>query len=177
MRRHLSFALLAFGLAAATGACDDDDPTGPNTEQFRATMNGANERPTARATTATGTANFTYNEDTEVLSWVVTLNEITNISGAHIHLGGATASGDVLLALGTTGATGTLTNTGFSGSVTRAAFAAPAPNAAMTFDQLLGHMRAGTVYVNIHTNDPAGTFDRQGDWPGGEIRGQITPIN
>ena len=33
----------------------------------------------------------------------------------------------------------------------------------MTFDQLLEKMRAGTVYVNVHTTAN----------PGGEIRGQI----
>lgn len=175
MRRHLSYALLALAVTGAAVACDDDDPTGPQPELFRATMNGANERPDPRTTTATGVADFSYVNN--VLSWTVTLNNITNISGAHIHIGGAAESGGVLLALGTTGAGGTLTNSGFSGSVAKAAFQAPAaPNAAVTFDDILARMRNGTVYVNIHTNDPAlATNNTQGDFPGGEIRGQINP--
>ena len=174
MRRHLSYALLALGIATAVTGCDDDEPTAPEPELFRATMNGANEIP-ARTTTATGTADFSYLND--VLSWTVTLNNITNISGAHIHIGSATESGGILLPLGTTGAGGTLTNSGFTGSIARSAFAPPAsPNDQVTFDQLLQRMRAGTVYVNIHTSDPnLSGNNTQGDYPGGEIRGQITP--
>jgi hypothetical protein len=35
-------------------------------------------------------------------------------------------------------------------------------------------MRAGNTYVNVHTNDGMGaTNTGPGDFPGGEIRGQI----
>ena len=176
MRRHLSYALLAIAVTGAAVACDDDDePTGPQPELFRATMNGANERPTPRTTTATGTADFSLLNN--VLSWTVTLNNITNISGAHIHIGGASESGGVLLALGTPGAGGTLTNTVFTGSMSRSAFPAPgSPNELLTFDQLIARMRNGTAYVNIHTNDGTAPADTgQGDFPGGEIRGQVNP--
>ena len=174
MRRHVSYALLALSIAGTAIACDDDDdPSGPQPELFRATMNGANERPDPRTTTATGTANFSFLND--VLSWVVTLNGITNISGAHIHIGGASDAGGVILPLGTTGASGTLANGGFSGSVTRATYTAAQ---GVSFDQLLERMRAGTVYVNIHTSNTAVTPDntQMGDFPGGEIRGQVGPV-
>ena len=174
MRRHVSYALLALSIAGTAIACDDDDdPTGPDPELFRATMTGANEQP-ARTTTATGTANFTLNND--VLSWVVTLTGISNISGAHIHIGNNTVpSGGIVLPLGTTGAGGTLTNTGFSGSVTRAAYVEAQ---GLTFDELIAAMRTGGVYVNIHTQNTAVTPDntQQGDYPGGEIRGQVNEV-
>ena len=175
MQRYLSYALLAFAITASAAACDDDDPTGPQPERFRATLNGANERPDPRTTPATGTADFSYLND--VLSWTVTLNGINNISGAHIHIGGANESGGILLPLGTTGASGTLTNAGFTGSIARTAFTPPAaPNSAITFDDLLQRMRNGTVYVNIHTSDPAlAGNNTPGDFPSGEIRGQINP--
>ena len=46
----------------------------------------------------------------------------------------------------------------------------------ITFDSLVSAIRAGNTYVNVHTSDgepPADTGP--GDFPGGEIRGQLTP--
>jgi hypothetical protein len=39
-------------------------------------------------------------------------------------------------------------------------------------------MRTGGVYVNIHTQNTAVTPDntQQGDYPGGEIRGQVVSV-
>src|SRR5687767_2815158 len=169
MRRHASYVLLALSIAGSAIACDDDDPAGPVTERFRATLNGANERPEPRTTTATGVADFTFVND--VLSWSIALTNITNISGAHIHIGDATTSGGILLPLASGAG---LTNALITGSIARSAFLAPAsPNQLVTFDDLLTRMRNGTVYVNIHTSDPnlAGN-NTQGDFPAGEIRGQ-----
>jgi hypothetical protein len=173
MRRHVSYALLALTIAGTAIACDDDDdPSGPQAEQFRATMNGPNEQPEPTTSTATGVANFSFLND--VLSWTVTLSGITNISAAHIHIGDAETAGGVILGLGTAGAGGTLTNAGFSGSVTRAAYT---PGQGVSFDQLLERMRAGTVYVNVHTSNTALPGNNTpGDYPNGEIRGQINDI-
>jgi hypothetical protein len=39
---------------------------------------------------------------------------------------------------------------------------------------LIDHINAGNAYVNIHTNDGVAPTDTgPGDFPGGEIRGQI----
>ena len=178
MRRHVSMALLSMGLALAAAGCGDDDdgPTTPAAETFRATMNGANEKPTARTTPATGVANFSFRRDT--LSWDITMTNITNVTAAHIHIGDANTAGGVLLPL-TPGTSGT-NNNRIQGFVTRAGFTAPgAPNQAVTFDDLLTMMRAGTnVYVNVHTNltsnDPTNNSG-PGDFPAGEIRGQLGP--
>jgi hypothetical protein len=49
-----------------------------------------------------------------------------------------------------------------------------APNQGITFDALLDLMRNGGSYVNVHTSDGAAPIDTgPGDFPGGEIRGQI----
>lgn len=175
MRRHLSYALFALGIATLAVGCDDDDPSGPQGERFRATLNGANERPTPRTTPATGVADFTYASD--VLSWTIDLTSITNVTAAHIHIGGAEESGGILLPL-TPGTSG-VNNTRIVGSIARSAFTAPgSPNQAVTFDNLLAMMRTGGVYVNVHTNlasnDPTNNTG-PGDFPGGEIRGQINP--
>ena len=50
------------------------------------------------------------------------------------------------------------------------------PLAGADLDALLAQMRAGNTYVNVHTNDGDGTPNEgPGDFPGGEIRGQIEP--
>ena len=177
MNRVVPRMLLALSLVVPVAACDDDDdPTGPTTENFRAQLNGANERPDPRTTPATGTANFTLRRDT--LYWTITMSNITNVTAAHIHIGDATESGGVLMPLtpGTTGAS----NTRIEGFLARSAFVAPgAPNAAVTFDAMLGMMRTGDAYVNVHTNDTTNDPTNNsgpGDFPAGEIRGQITPV-
>ena len=41
---------------------------------------------------------------------------------------------------------------------------------------MLEAMRAGLAYVNVHTNDGDATPNEgPGDFPGGEIRGQLQP--
>lgn len=166
----LSLAVVAF---AVTSCGDDDDPSGPPAETFRATLNGANERPTARTTTATGIASFTFRRDT--LRWSIPMTNITNVTAGHIHTGGAEVAGGIILPL-TPGTSG-VNNTLIAGFMTRAAYAAPgSPNQGVTFDSLLVLMRNGNSYVNIHTNNTANDPTNNsgpGDFPGGEIRGQI----
>ena len=179
MKRIVPRMLLALSLVAPAVACDDDDddPTGPATESFRAQLNGANERPDPRTTTATGTANFTLRGDT--LYWTITMTNITNVTAAHIHIGDATEAGGVLLGL-TPGTTG-VNNTRIEGFIARSAFVAPSPpNAAVTFDSMLAMMRTAEAYVNVHTNNTANDPTNNtgpGDFPAGEIRGQINPVS
>ena len=162
-----------FAVSVSVLACGDDDPTGPQIERFAATLNGANERPTPRTTPATGTAAFQLQGD--VLSWTIDLASITNVSAAHIHIGGADVSAGVLLGLTASG----LSNTRITGSLNKSAFTAPAaPNAAVTWDQMIEMMRTGGAYVNVHTTDPTKTTHNTGpgDFPAGEIRGQLTKV-
>jgi hypothetical protein len=47
----------------------------------------------------------------------------------------------------------------------------------MDLDDVVAAMISGNAYVNVHTNDGvAPTNTGPGDFPGGEIRGQITQI-
>jgi hypothetical protein len=172
MKLSATASVLALSLVAFGTACDDDDPTGPIPEIFRATLNGANERPTARTTPATGTATFTLVDDE--LAWVIDMNNITNVTAAHIHIGGPEESGGILLGL-----TPPVSNTRIEGSITEAEFDPPAaPNADVTWDDLLELMRTDGAYVNVHTNDGTAPTDTgPGDFPGGEIRGQVDRIS
>ena len=175
MKRIVPRMLLALSLVAPAVACDDDDdPTGPATESFRAQLNGANERPDPRTTTATGTANFTFRRDT--LRWTITMTNITNVTAAHIHIGDANTAGGILLGLTAANPSSSL----IEGFVTRAQFTAPgAPNQAVTFDNLLDMLRNGNqAYVNVHTRNTAlpATQLQAGNYPAGEIRGQVARV-
>lgn len=175
MNRTSLVRLMSLAAVIAIAGCDDDDNTGPARETFRANLTGAAERPTPRTTPATGTADFVLEGDQ--LSWTITMSNITNVTAAHIHIGGAEDAGGVILPL-TPGTTG-VNNTLIAGSINRSAFTAPSPpNANVTFDSMLQLMRSGGAYVNVHTNDPTNPPDTgPGDFPAGEIRGQITKVS
>jgi hypothetical protein len=167
MKRQLLVSLLTLSIAALAPGCNDDS-NGPGGENFVSTLTGAKEQP-ARTTPATATANYTLRNDT--LYWTINMSNITNVVAAHIHLGDVTvASGGIVLPL-----TPPVSNTLIQGFIFKGNFVAPgAPNQALTFDQMIAAMRIGGAYTNVHTNDGvAPTNTGAGDFPGGEIRGQI----
>ncbi|HZB03132.1 MAG TPA: CHRD domain-containing protein, partial [Actinomycetota bacterium] len=98
---------------------------------------------------------------------------IDNVFAAHIHCGAAGEAGPV----GVTLFTGPVAGGRFSGVLAEGTLTAPDPGNACgwtSLSQVLAAMEAGTAYVNVHTNDgvaPPNTGP--GDFPGGEIRGQI----
>lgn len=145
--------MLAMFAAAALlgGACSEDDTTGipSGLEVFTATLNGANERPTAVTTTATGTAIVTALGNQ--LSWRVDITSaIDSVTIGHIHKGVADSAGGVIRDLAPTP-----TGIGFTGTV--------ALGSAIVVDSVLTLMRDGRAYVNIHTRAHGA----------GEIRGQL----
>ena len=105
-------------------------------------------------TSATGQAMFTLFTDSTV-GYAIDVSDIQNVTAAHIHEGGLGATGPVVV-----GFFGGLFNG--SGLLAEGTFRA-ADVTGITFDELLVRMGAGTVYVNVHTQEN----------PGGEIRGQI----
>lgn len=169
MIRSKLFAMSVVALALVA-ACDEDDDNGtaPRAQTFTATLNGASERPTPRTTPATGSATFTLSADGNTLSWNVTMTGADNVFASHIHAGGTEC--DCPVAFGIFSGTA-VSNPPISGSVTRATYASPL---GLSFDALISLMRSGDTYVNVHTNNGvAPTNTGPGDFPGGEIRGQI----
>ena len=159
--------LIALGLAALTvipGAAS----AAPREQNFIAHLTGENEVP-ARQTPARGQATFHLNSDGTVDYRLIASN-IDNVTAAHIHCSATeeeTAPAIVHLAT---------TQAGKSDRV----------NASGTFDgdaficddgkTVIQAMQAGLAYVNVHTNDGDSTPNEgPGDFPGGEIRGQIEP--
>ena len=143
---------------------------------FRTHLSGQNEVP-ARATLAQGQVTFQLNADGTELSYRLNTANITNVFQAHIHLGPAGANGPIVVWLYPSApppvsipgrsdgvlATGTITAANLTG-----------PLAGQPLSALIDAIEAGNTYVNVHTNDfvdPTNTGP--GDFPGGEIRGQV----
>lgn len=119
---------------------------------FSLDLNGLNEVPT-NPSPGIGIGTATWDSETSLLTMAGTFTGLmAPASAAHIHPGAAGANGPVLV--GITFSSGSTSGT-FSYSGT-------AVDTVAEIDALF----AGGLYVNIHTLE----------FPGGEIRGQLTPV-
>jgi hypothetical protein len=99
---------------------------------------------------------------------------IENVVAAHIHLGAVGVNGPVVafLAGPFPPAGGRVDGILGQGTLTEENLVGPLEG--MDFSVLVAAMRAGGTYVNVHTDDGVDpTNTGPGDFPGGEIRGQI----
>ena len=150
-------------------------PVAAASQDFTARLSGEHEVP-PRATDATGVATFQLSEDGMALSYSVNVSNIENVFAAHIHCGAKRVNGPVgvTLFMGTPGG-GEVNGTLAKGTIT----VPDAGNQCNWADlaAVVAAMNSGNAYVNVHTNDGvAPTNTGPGDFPGGEIRGQITPV-
>jgi hypothetical protein len=117
-------------------------------------------------------------------------SNIENITMAHIHCGppgmngsifiwlypGVTSTSPLLTADGRHNGVlveGTVMSTG-PNHVRVVAPSATCPGGVANFEQALEKIRSGQAYVNVHTNDQVAPGNTgPGDFPGGEIRGQL----
>ena len=136
-------------------------------------LKGEHEVP-PRETQAQGQAIMKVSADGLSVSYKLIASNIDNVIQAHIHIGPAGQNGGIAVFL-----FGLVPNGGgrhdgvlSEGTFTAANFIGPLANQPMS--ALLAAMDAGNAYVNVHTNDGvAPTNTGPGDFPGGEIRGQI----
>lgn len=139
---------------------------------FVAPLSGNEEVP-ARDTNARGLAKFQLSREGGELSYKLIVVNIENVAAAHIHCAPAGVNGPV----GVTLFVGSPGSGRFDGVLAEGTITAPdAGNGCgwMSLDNVLDAMQSGNAYVNVHTNDgvaPPNTGP--GDFPGGEIRGQI----
>ena len=141
-------------------------------QNFAAPLSGGEEVP-ARDTNARGVATFKLSDDGTELGYKVNVANIENVFAAHIHCGAVGVSGPigVTLFMGTPGG-GRIDGTLAEGTIT-----APDPGNSCGWADLaavVAALNSGNTYVNVHTNDgvaPPNTGP--GDFPGGEIRGQV----
>ena len=161
MPRCFSPRTLAAALVLAGAACNDDTTAPALATQFTANLTGANEKPTAVTTTATGTATFTIDETAGTITYTVNVTNITNVIASHIHVGRSDAAGPVVVnLLATTPPAGTINGQLTAGTINAASIGTGVP---ITFASLVALMRSGDIYTNVHTQAN----------PGGEIRGQL----
>jgi hypothetical protein len=162
-RRFVGLAVVAL-LALAPSAIAGDN--------FVAPLNGDEEVP-ARDTPAVGVAKFKLRQGGTALEFRVNVANIQNVVAAHIHCGAVGVNGPVGVTLFVGAPAGGRVN----GTLAEGTITAPDPGNACGWADLaavVAAIESGATYVNVHTNDgvpPANTGP--GDFPGGEIRGQI----
>jgi hypothetical protein len=156
------FVLVLLGLAPSAAAGDN----------FVAPLSGGQEVP-ARDTHAVGVATLKLSQDGAALLFKINVANIDNVVAAHIHCAAVGVNGPIGVTLFMAPPAGGAVN----GTLAEGTITAPdAGNACGWADlaAVLAAMQSGDTYVNVHTNDgvpPANTGP--GDFPGGEIRGQI----
>lgn len=134
--------MIISGLLFAAVSCDDDNDEDDVIDVFTATLSGANEVP-PNESTATGSAELTYNRNTRIFQIVVEYSGFEAI-GAHIHRGEEGVNGPVVWG-----------------------FEPPASPINYTSDPLTPEQESELYnelyYVNVHSEE----------YPAGEIRGQL----
>jgi hypothetical protein len=141
-------------------------------ENFVAPLSGTDEVP-VRDTLARGVATVKLRDDGAALLYRINVANLDNPTAAHIHCGATGVNGPVgvTLFMGAPGG-GTVNGTLAEGTIT-----APDSGNGCGWTDLaavVAALQSGNTYVNVHTNDgiaPPNTGP--GDFPGGEIRGQI----
>ena len=132
-----------------------------------------------RATLAQGQVQFRLSDDGTELHYKLIAANIENVFQAHIHLGAPGTNGPIVVWLfpSTAPVPGPL-----GAGRTDGVLAEGTITAADLVNNLAGHplsdlvdaIRAGNTYINIHTNDGMAPINTgPGDFPGGEVRGQL----
>ena len=128
---------------------------------------------------AQGQAIFKLSQDGTELHYKLIAANIENAFMAHIHLGPVGVNAPIVVWLfpstapvpGPLGA-GRRDGVLAEGTITAANFVGPL--AGHPLSDLIDAIQAGNTYVNVHTNDGVGPVNTgPGDFPGGEIRGQL----
>jgi hypothetical protein len=164
--------LVCFALAALV-ALPGAATAAPRGQNAGTALSGQEEVP-SRDTLARGEATFHLSEDGESLAFRLIVSNIENVVASHIHLGETGQNGDVVAFLFGPADPGGGRTDGVLAEGTITGGDLVGPLAGRDLDDLIQAMRSGNTYVNVHTNDGvAPTNTGPGDFPGGEIRGQI----
>jgi hypothetical protein len=146
-------ALFTVVLGATATLADD-----PN---FSAHLSGRDEVP-AVETKAQGQLVIHRMKDGAELHYKLTVSNLNDVTGAHLHHGAVGANGDVVVnLLPNPPAAGTVNGPLAEGPITAASLTGPL--AGQTLQSLFDAIARGEIYVNVHTKAH----------PDGEIRGQV----
>src|SRR5688572_23180257 len=163
LRLRLILVLLLFALFSVNAVSAN--------RNYVAHLTGDQEVP-VRDTPAQGQAIFHLTA--EGLSYKLIAANITNITAAHIHIGAVGVNGPVVAFLYGNAPAGGGRFDGVLAEGTITAANLTGPLAGQPLSALIAALDSGNAYVNVHTNDGvAPTNTGPGDFPGGEVRGQI----
>ena len=173
MRGRLLLGLFVLGLVGVTVAA-----AGIN-RNWSVHANGAQEVP-ARDTQGQGQAIFHLSSDGTSLEYKLIASNIENVFMAHIHRGAPTENGPIVVWLAPSTAPvagppggGRTDGVLAEGTITAANLVGPL--AGQPLSALVELMNSGRAYANVHTSDGDATPNEgPGDFPGGEIRGNLT---
>ena len=130
-------------------------------EAFTAELSGENVLPAVN-TDANGT--ITIQGNNQSLNYQLALNDISNVTGAHIHFGNDDENGKIVVSLLRSNSPSGLEVETLGGNFT--ADDVQGPLAGLPLEQLIGFMGNGSTYVNVDSIE----------FPLGEIRGQIEEL-
>jgi hypothetical protein len=159
--RRIAWPLAVLMAAGLFGSACEDATEGQ--EIFTTTLSGSNEVP-VRSSGGNGFAQVIIDGDR--VHYALQVDDIENVTAAHIHTGVSGANGPVRVTFfpndqfpqrisvsdTTVIAEGTFTSANVTG---------------ISYSDLLAAIRSGGAYVNVHTTQ----------FPGGEIRGQLSRTN
>ena len=174
MRRRwwavLALAVLAVSAAAVAVAA--------NQSNFGTHLKGKFEVP-LRNTDAQGQAIFRVADDGQSIDYKLIASNIDNAFMAHIHMAPSGTNGGIVVWLfpstaPVAGPVGSGRHDGVLAEGTITAANLVGALAGHPLSDLLTAIADGNAYVNVHTNDGVdGVNTGPGDFPGGEIRGQL----
>jgi predicted component of type VI protein secretion system len=161
-------AAVLLTLAACRSSTEPDGPPQPAPgERFTATLTAASVVP---ATSATSSGSITVEvRDDSLLTFALTVNNMTGITQAHLHNAAAGANGPVLAwLLPVNGTAAQAPSVTLSGVV---AIGDIAPTwirgtPRLSMDSVKTLLRNGRLYVDVHTSA----------FTNGELRGQLAPV-
>ena len=194
--RPLSLTVTALALAALTAACNRGTPTAQDRaatlvtavtsvhadadasslSNFVAHITGASEVP-PRDTRGVGELKLQLSPDGNTLEYHLISSNIRNVVASHIHLAPTGVNGPIVVFLFGSVPPGGGRTDGVLASGTITAANLIGPLLGRPLSDLIAAIRADTAYVNVHTNDGVPPINTgAGDFPGGEIRGQVRTI-
>lgn len=167
--------VLALVAAVAAALAYTSVALGAPPKNFVTPLSGAEEVP-SRATQAHGVAHFKVRGD--VIEYKLIASNIDNVIMAHIHAAPAGANGGIVVwlypAAPPPAAAGAGAQDGVLMSGTITAGDLTGSLAGQPITALVDLLLSGNAYVNVHTDDGDGVPNSgPGDFPGGEIRGQV----
>lgn len=134
-------------------------------DHFTAQLTGDQQVPPVK-TDATGEARFAVDPNNNAVYYTIVVNNLRDVTMAHIHFGKPGANGNVVVWLYPSSQPPKEITGVFSGTLASGSFTADSIVGSMkgkSIADFMTELRAGNLYVNVHTKQN----------PGGEIRGQI----